>query len=544
MCQKKNQPSISDSIQKLSSLCRQRPLLGGQQLAKWFVKYCLSMLKNKERLRMKTRFETFLDKASIAHGAKYVYLGLLKIKGKAAKIQYLCNSHGVVSQTETNHVLGAGCAKCAKERPSPRRLSESEWLDRAKIRHGDTYSYGELYYRDGAAYFKVVCNRHGPFEVTAKSHTIAGTGCIKCFREIGSREINRKSDKFFLEGMSEHRPDLSILGVSGLGNTRKISVLCDIHGPYTARYQDLKDKKTNCPKCANGSYGSKLTYIVTAMLDDLGINYETEVRFAGINRRWDIVVESKKLAVELDGVFWHSSAIIGRDLLNIDNKAKLAEGLGYRQINFFEDEIVEKPEIVKRMLASALGVREKGIGARKCTIKGVAKADADAFLESNHIQGAASGSRYLGLYRETELVAIMAYARRFPGRSGVADDSQLVITRFATSMPVQGAFSKLLKACITPVTRRVITYSDPRLFTGDLYRQSGFVNTQTYAPDYCYVKNSKRIPKRNLQKSWFFDNAERLNLKVSSEMTEQQLAEANNFFRLYDRGRLRWELTL
>lgn len=493
---------------------------------------------------MMTCFDVFLEKVEARYGQRYLYLGLLKIKGQATKVQYLCKDHGLVTQIQSNHESGSICAQCARSWVSPSRLDPAEWLDRARIRHGDTYDYGEVFYRKGVAHLNIICKLHGLFQAGAKSHASMGTGCLQCFHAVGSKEVNRKDDTFFIEGLQKHRPDLTVLGVSGVGASRKVEVACDVHGSYLARYQDLKDKCTGCAKCANGSYGSKLTKTVTAMLDDLGVKYETEVRFPGINRRWDIVVEDKKLTIELDGVFWHSSAIAGKDLQNIDNKAKLAESLGYRQLNFFEDEIVERPEIVKRMLASALGVRAKGLGARECAVKEVSKLEADNFLAYNHIQGEVSGSSYLGLYKGAELVALIAYARRFPGRSGVADESQLVVTRFATSIAVQGAFSKLLKACLLPSTRKVTTYSDPRLFVGALYKSAGFINTQTYAPDYCYVKKTQRIPKRNLQKSWFFDNAERLNLKVSPEMTEQQLAEANNFFRLYDRGRLRWELTL
>lgn len=486
-----------------------------------------------------TEFENFVESAEAKHGTKYLYLRLYK--GKRKKIEYLCSEHGLTSQDCTNHLSGSGCYDCYRAKPSTRRDLPELWFLRATFAHAGKYTYTGMKYVKGEAQLRIVCETHGEYTANAKAHVYRKSGCLKCFHEVGAKEINRKPDSFFTEKLVQHRPELTITGVHGLGFDRKISVLCPTHGEYFTRHQDLLDG-VKCAKCSSGSYGSGLTETVAAMLTELQVEYTTEYRLNNDRRRWDIYVPSKNLVIELDGLYWHSTAV-KKDKENINNKALLAESLGVRQINFFEDEVVNKPLIVKRYLENLLTTRPK-IGARSCSLAPLSNQEAAEFLDANHLQGASSGVSSVGLRQGSELVAVLSYSNRLPGREGTYSEESLIVNRYATSKRVQGGFSKLLSSITASKTKLITTYSDPRLYTGDLYRKLGFTQVYKGKPDYVYIKNLERFNKRTFQKSWFYDNQKRYNLVLEEGMTEKEMAEANGLYRIYDRGRVRWEKKL
>ncbi len=44
---------------------------------------------------------------------------------------------------------------------------------------------------------------------------------------------------------------------------------------------------------------------VQTLLRDCGIEFTTHQRIPGLNHQWDIVIESKKILIEVDGCYWH-----------------------------------------------------------------------------------------------------------------------------------------------------------------------------------------------------------------------------------------------
>lgn len=464
------------------------------------------------------------------------------------KINLNCESHGDFSVSPEEIVKSKKflCVACFSSRivKSNRRLSDETWLSRARQMHGNRYEYHGVSHIAGLAWFDIECKTHGRFSIRAKSHAELGQGCRSCWYEGAGRELVVKPEEHFTELARQTRIVVSgeaeVIGVEGRSETRKIRLSCKAHGLFTSRLADLK-KGVGCAKCACGSFGSSLTGRVTSILDSLGVCYTLEVPLAGDRQRWDIVIESAKLAIELDGLYWHSENV-KVDRLFMVNKALCAESAGYSQINLFEDEILNKPEIIKAMLANRLGLSSSKTYARSLKVSELSAAEARVFLDATHIQGFSSGSDYLGLKNtEGTLLCCLVVSQRRAGRAGKKSTNEAVIERYATASSVPGGFSKLLKAFTSknPAVHRLTTYSDPRLFTGELYRTCGFVVSDSVKTDYCYIKSGQRISKRARQKSWFKANAE-----FAEGLTEFELARLNGHFRLWDRGRITWVLEL
>jgi hypothetical protein len=105
------------------------------------------------------------------------------------------------------------------------------------------------------------------------------------------------------------------------------------------------------------------------------------------NREIDIYIPDRKFGIEFDGIYYHSE-ITGQKDKNYHNlKTQLAKQKGIFLIHIFENEWVNKQDIVKSIILSKLGIFQKRIYARKCIVKEIDNKIKNEFLEKNHLQG-------------------------------------------------------------------------------------------------------------------------------------------------------------
>jgi len=68
------------------------------------------------------------------------------------------------------------------------KLTNQDYVNRARKVHGDTYCYGHVNYRGYFEQIEIVCYDHGAFWQGAHTH-LAGSGCKECGKE--ARVFNR-----------------------------------------------------------------------------------------------------------------------------------------------------------------------------------------------------------------------------------------------------------------------------------------------------------------------------------------------------------------
>jgi hypothetical protein len=188
------------------------------------------------------------------------------------------------------------------------------------------------------------------------------------------------------------------------------------------------------------------------------------------------------------------------------------------------------------MLAHKLGVAPKEkVYARKTLSTVITKAEADAFLTTNHIQGAVDGSIRVGLKQDGTLVAVMILKTE-PGQ-----ENTLNLLRFANSKSVVVGFTKLLKYVreLHPKTKTIITFSDNTVSDGGLYENNGFTATKQLPPDYMYVVRGVRQHKFGYRLKRFRNDPE---LQYVDGLTERELATLNRLPRIWDAGKTKWEI--
>ena len=134
---------------------------------------------------------------------------------------------------------------------------------------------------------------------------------------------------------------------------------------------------------------SQLEVEIRNYIESLGVDYvQNSKKILGDKTEIDIFIPSKNIAIELDGIFWHSfSYNESKDERELHlTKTKEAEKLGIQLLHFWCVEWEQKPQIVKSIIKSKLGVNDK-IYARKCEVTEVSSKEADNFLNNNHLSG-------------------------------------------------------------------------------------------------------------------------------------------------------------
>jgi predicted DNA-binding protein YlxM (UPF0122 family) len=255
----------------------------------------------------------------------------------------------------------------------------------------------------------------------------------------------------------------------------------------------------------------------------------------------DIYLPDHKLAIELNGIVWHSQDFGNKDRNYHAKKSKLCADLGIQLIHIFCTEWNSKREIVKSRLANILG-RSSKVFARKCHIKQIDNKDAKDFLNKNHIQGYVPASFSFGLYYNNDLVAVQTF-----GKSRFNRKYEYELLRYCNKLntSVIGGASKLLKYFIRNFNpKSIVSYSDIRWNSGKLYKNLGFNFVGTSNPNYFYFKiNSPH--KVLLSRQQFQKHKLKSILPIfDKSLSEWENMRNNGFDRIWDCGNIVWELQL
>ena len=125
-----------------------------------------------------------------------------------------------------------------------------------------------------------------------------------------------------------------------------------------------------------------------------------------INGELDIYLPELQIAIEFNGIYWHSD--IYKDKNYHINKTNECINLNIKLIHIWEDEWLQKKEIILSRIKNLIGISNK-IYARKCIIKEIDNKEYKLFIEENHLQGFVGAKIKLGLFHNNEIVSVMSF---------------------------------------------------------------------------------------------------------------------------------------
>ena len=133
----------------------------------------------------------FIDKFKSVHGNKYDYSKTV-YNGSNNKICIVCPKHGEFYQLPHNHLNGCECPECAKEKSAKNRTKTTEqFIEKAKVIHGNLYDYSECKYISTFSPIKIICPIHGEFWQRPNDH-LNGHGCPNCVNSVLENKVRNE----------------------------------------------------------------------------------------------------------------------------------------------------------------------------------------------------------------------------------------------------------------------------------------------------------------------------------------------------------------
>lgn len=457
--------------------------------------------------------------------------------GMNRKVQFVCPDHGRQVSDAKNLIAGKSCQKCSFEaRKGRNRITQNKMLERFISVHGEIYDYSKAVYNGQQTPVQIICRTHGSFWQKPEYHW-GGSGCPMCAEERRGEGVRDTLSTLTakVEALFGDLFDLS--GNSYTHSQQELSVRCTKHNlVYQTRPNWLLNGHNPCTKCNHmKSTGEDEIAEFLAKFTQV----DRHVRNIIAPREIDIWLPAFKIGIEYHGLYWHTADRVGNAHRE---KWELAQANNARLIQIFEDEWLEKPQIVRNRLLALIGQGNRS-DARKCCLKQITAKEGGKFLNETHIQGAGRANLYYGLFASDSLVAVASFGAARSGAMTTGKENGVwEVIRYASKGRVRGGFSRLLKKFKDDVSpTKIVSYCDLRYGNGDVYKAAGFSLEKITEPDYWWYspKLAKRVPRYQIQKHKMEQHPV-LGKYYAKDKTEAQICAEAGWQKILGVGNQKW----
>lgn len=133
----------------------------------------------------------------------------------------------------------------------------SEFIEKAKKKHGDKYDYSKVEYIGGHKNVIIICPEHGDFFQSPSNH-LSGKGCLKCSYIKRAQKMTQGNEEFIEKSIKIHGDKFDYSRVEYKNSKTKVCIVChkidEITGEkhnefWQVPYSHLSG--STCPKCSN-----------------------------------------------------------------------------------------------------------------------------------------------------------------------------------------------------------------------------------------------------------------------------------------------------
>jgi hypothetical protein len=292
-------------------------------------------------------------------------------------------------------------------------------------------------------------------------------------------------------------------------------------------YLNTEHSRSSIKKSNKSSYEDEICNI----LDGLNIKYIRNSFSIISPYSIDIYIESHNLAIEFNGLYWHSEFF--KDKKYHQDKTLKCREKGIHLIHIFEDDWLSRKQVLISIIKNKLNLIEEKVFARKCAIREVNNKDTSEFLNQNHVQGYVRFTNSIGLYYNNELVSLMAFGWR-----ATNSKKEYELIRFCNKINfnVVGGASKLFKYFINTNTdiNSITSYSDISIFDGSIYKKLNFEFITKSSINYWWVVKGVRKHRFNYNKSKL------VKMGYDKTKTEVEIMHELNNYRIWGCGQEKW----
>lgn len=442
-----------------------------------------------------------------------------------SKILIQCNKCNSSFERGINHFqkYEYKCPFCELKRTNESgnyKLTLSSFLDKAKETHSDKYDYSLVEYNGYEKKINIVCKEHGVFEQTPHHH-LDGQGCKLCGYIQNGKKRNLGIEQFIIKAKEIHGLKYDYSESEYVGTKIDIKIYCKECKEIFYQKPNYHLSGNGCPRCFYKGTSNEEKDLINFIKNETDLYIEERNRSIITPKELDIFLPNKNIAIEYNGLFWHSEDKVGKN--NHITKTISCQDKQIQLIHIFSDEWNLRKDIVKSMILNKLGMSKK-IHARQCSLIEISYQEGSKFFEKNHISGDNKAQKYFALQFEDTIVACLSYKKPIQKKYG----NVIEIARFANILNhiVIGGFQKLLKFSEKWIRDEqydgILTYADLRFGIGNVYHKANFELIGRTNPDYWY---SNGIIREN-----------RFKYRAQNGKSEEQIANDAKVYKVYGCG--------
>lgn len=244
----------------------------------------------------------------------------------------------------------------------------------------------------------------------------------------------------------------------------------------------------------------------------------------------DIYLPDNKIGIEFNGIFWHSDKYLANDY-HI-KKHNMCVKKGVELITTFEDEFIDKKQLIFSHILKRLNKFKKRITPKKHSIIELNQKQATEFLELNHIFGSSDSDINIGLTIKNKIVSIVSFKS--------LDNNEFLLERFTNkkNIHINNSENLLFKYFLDKYDpQKIIGYSDIRYSDGSLYNDLGFKFIENTKPKVYYIKHG--VFKRHNKDSFINKVVIPDNFGLSLE--NEEFMNHSRYNKIYDCGSMKYE---
>lgn len=275
---------------------------------------------------------------------------------------------------------------------------------------------------------------------------------------------------------------------------------------------------------------------IAEYINSMGFITELNSRKVLNGKELDIYVPEKKIGIEVNGLYWHSSSNDNKLKYRHINKTKLANEANIELMHVTDYEWSNKKSIIISMIQSKLGKNSK-VYARQTDVKFINTQQAKEFFNESHLNGFIGASYYVAIIYNNEIIsAISCGASRY-----AKNETELLRFASAKGYTVVGGLSKMLKFISrnTDITK-IVTYCDRSKSNGDVYNTVGFKFVRYTSLGFYWTDGNNVISRYMLRNN----GASKLLPTYDNCITQEQNMFNNKYKKYWDCGNSVWELSL
>ncbi len=245
--------------------------------------------------------EEFIRRGITIHADFYDY-SKVKYINYNTKVIIICKEHDEFLQRPSCHLVGQGCPKCGykkmhKNRNYPCKYNTTTFIEAAKIKHGDVYSYDKVSYQTYESPVLIFCNKYNHEFWQKPTCHLQGYGCKQCANiKVGNYfKLNQK--EFIIRAKQIHNNKYCYDLVNYIDGRQKVIIICNVHGPFS-QTPSSHLQNHGCVQCKQ-SKGEKK---IQKYLDQNNIKAISEYCIPNTKKRFDFFIPFFSCIVEFNGL--------------------------------------------------------------------------------------------------------------------------------------------------------------------------------------------------------------------------------------------------